>query len=138
MVAVSEVFNVYKAFREWQKEYNKNNDKDLYIHRLENLLEKAEKENEDLKNELNSKNKNELELSKNHYKVIKLFPDLKCGCFEFMIEEKLENIDMEIAFQDLKNYRYIVNDGLGDDRNCIINQKKLVEILKLIKKVEKL
>lgn len=144
-------FDLFKSFREWQKEYQKSNDKDLYIHRLEDLLNKAEKKNNKLKNE-NSEmkkiklNKQQIALCEN---LLMEGPIAIEGAFisfygigDFEDEENkdYDEYNAKLDLEELVSMGFVEKCMFGDDYLTVDdyikitdNKEKSIELIKIIR-----
>lgn len=115
MSILGESIDVFKSFREWQKEYQKSNNKDLYIQRLEDLFDKAEKKNQKLKNEI-------LEMKK-----IKLNKQQIALCENLLIDGPISIEGAFISFYGIGDPEDEENEEY-DDYNAKLDLEELVSM----------
>lgn len=121
MGAIDTTFNVFKAAKDWKIEYEKKHDKDLYISRMEDLLEKAENENLSLNNkiiilekqvsDINANNES-IEFNDFNLDILEIIYDQEWNSIEIEQWVKVSRKDYQFALDKLKMSNYIfINDS---------------------------
>lgn len=139
MGAVKETIDFAKELLNAIKNHQKNEKKDQYIHKLEDLGVKVCKENIKLKEQIKKLENNEPVLNENHVKVLKLLMENDKVLSKETLKRKaiaLIGDEFDLVYYQLKKLEYI--DVMTKPQSSLVFIKLTSDNDKMIKIIEKI